>query len=139
MGSLASRRPPRLVRGSLITLRRRCGEPLSALKSFFTGGGSLSANWQTSDASNLSQLGGVFHETSGSLFLGLGGSYENFSGGGVSGQQWGIGVGRGGSIGKGVTCTDVQLYDPGSQAADWGSSEIDFLNHFNPLSWGYGI
>lgn len=27
MGSLAARRVPRLVRGSLITLRRRCGKP----------------------------------------------------------------------------------------------------------------
>jgi|SRR6266508_4459049 len=27
MSSLASRRAPRLVRGSLITLRRRCGKP----------------------------------------------------------------------------------------------------------------
>ena len=27
MGSLATRRAPRLVRGSLITLRRRCGKP----------------------------------------------------------------------------------------------------------------
>lgn len=27
MGSLAARRAPRLVRGSLITLRRRCGRP----------------------------------------------------------------------------------------------------------------
>jgi len=27
MDSLAGRRPPRVVRGSLITLRRRCGKP----------------------------------------------------------------------------------------------------------------
>lgn len=27
MGSLATRRIPRLVRGSLVTLRRRCGKP----------------------------------------------------------------------------------------------------------------
>ena len=113
--------------------------PVEALKSLFSFSGSIAANWQTSNATNLNQLGGKFHYSVTSGFLGIGGQYESFSGpGGIKGQQWGVGLGVGGGYSVGVSCTATNIFGAGSSAASWGSSEIDFLNHFNPLSWLYG-
>ena len=114
-------------------------DPVGALKQLFSFSGSIAANWQTSNATNLSQLGGKFHYSTTSGFLGIGGQYESFSGpGGINGQQWGVGLGAGGGYSVGTSCTATSIFGAGSSAASFGSSEIDFLNHLNPLSWFYG-
>jgi hypothetical protein len=116
--------------------------PLSIMR-WFMALGDIGATWETSNAANLSQLGGAFDFTGAGGFAGLGVSWSRFrsTSSSVSGTDWtiGMGAGVGAQFTGGRSYTFVRVFPTGSLAANVGSAEIHVMDLFNPFSWLYGI
>jgi hypothetical protein len=101
-------------------------------------GGSASLVYQTSDANQICQLGGVFNTVGGSGSVGpVSASYQRYWGNGISGNDFGVGLafGAGGvEAGAGLENTIVAETLSGSTAT-LAANIITGLNVANPLHW----
>jgi RHS repeat-associated protein len=101
--------------------------------------GSVTGGYQSSNASNVCELGGQFSYTQGTLGFGLSVGYEGFSNGaGVSGQTYNVGRGTGASLTHGTSETTVIGFSSGSAVGQIANPLLDALNRSNPL-WQLGL
>ncbi len=124
-------------------LEKASGQPLRLLKMLKgLADASGDATWQTSNATDLSQLRGKFNYSSFNGGWVLNGGWERFhspcKGSTVSGTDWSLGFGGGIQMGSGTSETGVHIFDSGSLAARVASDEINAFNALNPFSWFYG-